>query len=129
MSRRVGRPAVQRAPDERVPLATRVRGSIYNQLIEAAARNDRPLGNEVELRLERSFDPFLPDEDRQLALMFLSTYRIGGLAAVARMLLELGEPDDEEREKRRRLALATLRRPMAPFGLTLAYPEIGEDQS
>lgn len=107
MSRRVGRPAVPRDPNERVPLATRVRGSIYNKLIEAAAANDRPLGNEVELRLERSFDPILPDEDRQLMLRFVSTYRHGGQAAVIRLLLDLDNPDAAERELRRQSGLST----------------------
>jgi hypothetical protein len=54
MPRRVGRPAVQRQPNERVPVATRLRGEIYNRLIEAATYNDRPIGNEIELRLEQA---------------------------------------------------------------------------
>ncbi len=33
----------------------RLRGQVYNQLIEAASRHDRPLGNEVEMRIEESF--------------------------------------------------------------------------
>lgn len=55
MSRRVGRPAVKRDPNERVPLATRVRGEIYNKLIEAAHENDRPLGSEIELLIESAW--------------------------------------------------------------------------
>jgi hypothetical protein len=45
---------VKRDPNQRVPLATRIKGSIYNQLIESADDNDRPLGNEIELLIERA---------------------------------------------------------------------------
>jgi hypothetical protein len=58
MSRRVGRPPVKRAPNERFPVSVRIRGEIFNRLVEAAELNNRPFGNEVELRLEQSFEPF-----------------------------------------------------------------------
>jgi hypothetical protein len=56
MPRPVGRPAKRRHPNERIPVATRLRGEIYNRLIDAANMHDRAVGNEIELRLERSFD-------------------------------------------------------------------------
>jgi hypothetical protein len=76
MPRRVGRPAVQRAPNERVPIATRFRGDVYNRLIEEAGRNDRPLGNELELRTEMS----LRDGN---ALDLAMTFKYGTTLSVA----------------------------------------------
>jgi len=52
---RGGRPTVEREAHERVPMSTRIRGSLFNRLTAEARSNDRPLGNEVELRLEQSF--------------------------------------------------------------------------
>lgn len=46
---------MRREPGERVPIATRLRGEVYNQLIDAAEANDRPVASEIELRLEQSF--------------------------------------------------------------------------
>ena len=54
MPKRVGRPAKKRSDDERVPFAVRVRGEIYNQLIEAADKNDRPLASQAELMVEQA---------------------------------------------------------------------------
>lgn len=98
MPKRVGRPMVERSPNERVPLATRVRGSIYNKLIEAALANDRPLGNEVEMRLEASFappHPLVPKEHVATALLLLGRYLQGEPAVVSGLLDEPGT--DEEK--------------------------------
>jgi predicted DNA-binding ribbon-helix-helix protein len=46
---------VPRMPNEWVPISARIKGEVYNRLIDAAIHNDRSLGNEIELRLERSF--------------------------------------------------------------------------
>lgn len=35
-------------------MSVRIRGEVFNRLSEAAVLNNRPLGNEVEFRLERS---------------------------------------------------------------------------
>src|SRR5712691_11571011 len=89
MSRRVGRPAVQRDPNERVPIATRLRGSLYNELIEEAARNDRPLGNEVELRIETTFrdeDTF----DQVMTLRYGPTLSVA-LEVIGRATLSIGQ--------------------------------------
>lgn len=51
-----GRPRIERDPNERVPMSARVRGELFNRLSEAARVNNRPLANEVELRLEQSFE-------------------------------------------------------------------------
>lgn len=49
-----GRPRLERDPNERVPMSTRIRGELFNRLNEVAEQNDRPLGHEVEMRLEAS---------------------------------------------------------------------------
>lgn len=108
MPRRVGRSAVPRDPNERVPIATRLRGSVYNRLIDAAARNDRSLGNEFELRVEQSLaaeaDQLLSPELRGIALMLAGHYVMTGPTGVVRLLLALQdagkEPDEAERRRR-----------------------------
>jgi TraY domain len=108
MPRRVGRSAVPRDPNERVPIATRLRGSVYNRLIDAAARNDRSLGNEFELRVEQSLaaeaDQLLSPELRGIALMLAGHYVMIGPTGVVRLLLALPdagkEPDEAERRRR-----------------------------
>ena len=106
MSRRVGRPAVRREPNERVPVATRIKGALYNRLIDAAGANDRPLANEIELRLERTFDPILPEEDRALMMAFWGPpINMADWGAVLRLMLTtLDNPDAEEIARRCELA-------------------------
>jgi hypothetical protein len=98
-----GRPRVERAdPDARTPVSIRLRGEIFNRINEAAKLNNRPLSLEIEHRLENSFNyAVVPAEDRDLMIRFVATYRHGGETAVLRLLLDLGEPDAEEREIRR----------------------------
>ena len=110
MPKRVGRPAVPRAPNERVSLSTRIRGSVYNRLIEAAALNDRPLGTEFEIRLEQTFaaeDDIFTPEARRIAIRLLGHYVVNGPTGVVRLLMTLPtsiqtpeEPDLSERVKR-----------------------------
>jgi hypothetical protein len=98
MPKRIGRPTVRRDEDEKVPLSTRIRGKLYNQLIDAAiAHGDRSLGSEVEMRLEQSFNPILPDEHRNLMMTLGALYLSGGPAAVLSALLTtIGNPSPEE---------------------------------
>src|SRR5262245_60557053 len=98
MPKRIGRPMVRRDPNERVPLATRIRGELYNKLIDAAVgHGDRSLGSEVEMRLEQSFHPVLPDEDRTLMIALGSLYRHGGPRSVLRAILTtIDNPDGDE---------------------------------
>lgn len=106
---RRGRPRVKRNPNERVPMSVRVRGGLFNQLNEAAQNNDWPLGREVEIRLERSFDPILPHEDRDLMMALHATYKHGGLAAALRLMVTtLGNPDADEIAQRWELAFGAL---------------------
>ncbi len=66
MPNRIGRPMVLRNPDERVPLASKIKGELYNQLISAALSNKRQLATEVEIRLEASLGPVgTPQAERQ----------------------------------------------------------------
>lgn len=37
-------------------MSVRIRGEVFNRLSQAATLNDRPLGSEVEWRLEQSFE-------------------------------------------------------------------------
>jgi hypothetical protein len=43
-------------PDQMVPIHFRVRGALANALMDAAERNNRTLGEEIESRLLASFD-------------------------------------------------------------------------
>jgi hypothetical protein len=93
---RQGRPRVERDPNERVPMSTRIRGELFNKLSEAAARHDRPLGHEVEQRLEASFaaesDHLFPIELRHMALMLIGHYTMSGAGGTAELLLRLADP-------------------------------------
>lgn len=51
-----GRPRIERDPNERVPMSTRIKGDVFNKLSAAADDHRWPLGHEVETRLERSFE-------------------------------------------------------------------------
>jgi len=103
MSRRVGRPAVERPPNERVPVGLRLRGSLYNRLIELASKNDRPLANEVEMLLERALNPPIPYEELREALTLLAIKRQGCMPFVRYLITVDGNPDQKEQERRRRL--------------------------
>ena len=89
---------MRRDPSERVPLATRVRGDIYNRLIDAAVQHDRPLGNEIEMRLEQSFNPILPEAERQVMLLLGAAFRLGGPNAVIRTMYAMDDISPEDRE-------------------------------
>lgn len=89
---------VEREPNERVPLATRIRGSIYNRLIKTAQAHDRTLGNEVEMRLEDSFappHPLVPKEHIATALLLLARYLQGAPEVVSGLLDEPGLTDED----------------------------------
>jgi hypothetical protein len=75
-----GRPRVERDPNERVPMSTRIRGELFNELSKTAAENDRPLGNEIEQRLEES----LPDDRFPPEIAALTEL-------VGRVMVEVGE--------------------------------------
>jgi hypothetical protein len=104
MAERRGRPRVERDPNERIAMSTRVRGELFNKLSQAAQRNDRPLGNEVELRLEASFrDEQMLDETFSLAfgeraglarLVCDAIRRGGGSAAITELLKHVKVPDE-----------------------------------
>jgi hypothetical protein len=98
-----GRPRVARADDTRVPMSVRVRGEIFNKLSEAAANHDRPLGHEVEIRLEATFappSPVLPPELYNVALRLVAAYATRGERGVVRELMLIGDPDKNERFRR-----------------------------
>src|SRR5207253_2188149 len=87
------------AKNERVPMSIRIRGELFNKLSRAAELNDRPLGNECELRLERSFDrTVLPEQHREIMLLLGSAYLYGGPNQVVRTMYALGDVSPEERE-------------------------------
>jgi hypothetical protein len=110
MAQQRGRPRVAREPNERVPMSTRIRGDLFNKLAKAATRNDRPLGNEVEIRLEASFrdedDAFFPEPLRHLARSLMGIYLVDGPAGVVRRLTGMRDPrtfelpDEAERKRR-----------------------------
>jgi hypothetical protein len=99
MERR-GRPRVERDPNERVPMSTRIRGDLFNRLSDAARQNNRTLGNEVEHRLAGSFEPVFPEEARKLALRLWAIYTHGGASALVRDLLHIDDPDQDEFNRR-----------------------------
>ena len=79
-------------------MSTRIRGELFNRLDKAARDHDRPLGHEVELRLEQSFappHPLVPPEHLVPALLLLSHYLEGAPSVVHWLLNQPGA--DEER--------------------------------
>src|SRR4051794_32171408 len=70
--RKVPRRTIPKGPGQRVPVMTRTTRELRDQLEKAASTSGRSLAQEVELRLERSFDPV--DAFARL---------VGGLAQVA----------------------------------------------
>jgi hypothetical protein len=66
------RRTIPQGPGQRVPVMTRTTQELRDQLEKAASTSGRSLAQEVELRLERSFDPV--DSFARL---------VGGLAQVA----------------------------------------------
>jgi hypothetical protein len=134
MTRRVGRPAVQRPPDERVPISARIKGEVYNRIMDAACDNDRSLGNELELRLERSFDD--PYKNQRRAMIWDRVYESGGLSGLIRYLISVeGSPTEEERGVRAYVVRHTATFPQGPRvewlppdkpRYTLEYDEAGK---
>jgi hypothetical protein len=105
-----GRPRVERDPHDRQPMSLRISGELFNRLSEAARLNHRPLGNEAEIRLERSFDPIFPEEAHKLALRLYAIYTHGGEFELVRDLLKIGDPDQDEFMRRWRLMFSALQR-------------------
>ena len=105
-----GRPRIEREPNERVPMSTRIRGELFNKLSEAAERHDRPLGHEIEQRLEASLaaeaEQIFPQQLRNMALKLIGHYTMMGSGAVVQLLMDLPdpqtfeEPDEIERWRR-----------------------------
>jgi len=101
----LGRPRVAREPNERVPLSLRIRGALFNELSSRAAAHDRPLGNEIELILEKATasDEVLTPEQKWFALEAIAAFFAafgGGEGGIVRLLMRRDEPDDDERRWR-----------------------------
>ena len=78
------------------------------QLEAAAEENQRSISAETIARLERSFDPILPDEDRGLMFALYGAYKHGGDGALLRQILLHLETDPAKRELRRKEMLSRL---------------------
>ena len=106
----MGRPRIQRDPNDRVPMSTRIRGEIFNKLGEAAESHKWPLGREVEQRLESSFapDPLLSPELRRVGLEMIAAHFDGGPASVVRRLMELAATDEERWDRWQRMYQALI---------------------
>src|SRR5690348_16594179 len=73
--KRPGRPSPEHPPGTRVSMSFRVRPELKEQMDRAAEKSGRSTAQEIEIRLERSFDPVLPDEGRALMLRLYATYQ------------------------------------------------------
>jgi hypothetical protein len=78
-------------------MSTRIRGELFNELSAEAARNDRPLANEVELLLEQAIaakrDGLLPRELRIIAFALTHALLWGGVHSVVKLMAtELPDP-------------------------------------
>jgi hypothetical protein len=100
MPERRGRRQPAREEAKRTNFNTRLRVSVKKRLQMAADKAGRSLSEQIEHVLATWCDPVLPDEDRNLSLLLAVTYRHGGPSAIIRLLMTVGDPDEEERQVR-----------------------------
>src|SRR4051794_16631558 len=83
--KRPGRPARELEPGERVPMSFRVRPELKRRMDAAAAESGRSVAQEIELRLERSFE-------REALLLEVLELRYG--SPLAGLLMAMGAAMD-----------------------------------
>jgi hypothetical protein len=79
--RRAGRPSRELVPGERVPMSFRVRPELKDMMDKASEASGRSVAQEIELRLEQSFDAesrFRGPQAYTITIVMLSAFLRGG---------------------------------------------------
>jgi hypothetical protein len=114
--KRVGRPP--KSPDglPSIPTSVRIRGEIRRRLIEAAEQGERPVSEEIERRIERSFvrDELTRHIDHLLADYKTSTQELGRFQErLAAADIRIADLEAENAKLKARLREATERQLVA----------------